>query len=104
MCKNMKDFEALVTEILEMDEDIKKRQKKLEAKKDELKAYMRKRQKETLPSVTNEMVVSYKEEVQKRFDKEAFLKENSKSKYDKYCTETSCFKLKFLKPKKEKSA
>lgn len=104
MCRNMNEFEVLVAEILAMEADIDKQKKRLDVKKDELKAYMKKRQKETLPSATNNTVVSYKQEIQKRFNKEAFLKENSESKYNKYCTETSCFKLRFLKPKKEKTA
>lgn len=101
MCKTMKDFENLVTEILNLDAEIKQKEKELDTKKDELKAYMKKRQKETLPSVKNELVVSYTQESQRRFDKDLFLASHSEAQYSKYCTETSFYKLKFLKEKKK---
>lgn len=101
MCKSMKDFEVLVKAIQEKKEEgeaIKTEIKKME---DELKAYMRKRQKTELPSQTTGLTISYRLVECPKFSKELFIKNNDEEEYKKYTIITSSMRLNYLKSKKK---
>ena len=61
MCKSMTDFETLVQTIQVQKEERDNLNKQIKEKEDELKAYMKKRQKQELVSKSTGVTVSYKE-------------------------------------------
>lgn len=101
MCKNMNEFESLVNRIQQENENLKKKEAEIERLKDELKAYMKKRQKTELEAREAGVVVTYKEVVSMRFNKEGFIAIHGKELYEKYCAPSSCMKLNFIKPKRK---
>lgn len=101
MCKNMNEFESLVNQIQQKTMELKKKEAEIEKLKDELKAYMKKRQKTELESRETGVVVSYKEVTTMRFNKKNFIAMNGKEVYEKYCTPLPYMKLNFLQIKKK---
>lgn len=101
MCKNMNEFESLVNRIQQENENLKKKETEIEKLKDELKSYMRKRQKTELEAREAGVVVTYKEVVSMRFNKDGFIAMYGKEIYKKYCVPSSCMKLNFTKPKRK---
>ena len=59
MCKSMTDFETLVQTIQVQKEERDNLNKQIKEKEDELKAYMKKRQKQELVSKSTGVTVSY---------------------------------------------
>lgn len=101
MCKNMSEFESLVKQIQQANENLKKKEAEIEKLKDELKSYMRKRQKTELEAREAGVVVTYKEVVSMRFNKEGFIAIHGEETYEKYCAPSACMKLNFTKPKRK---
>lgn len=99
MCKSMTDFEMLVQEIQTKKAESKKLDAEIKAKEDELKSYMKKRQKEELLSKSTGLTVSYKEVVTPRFDKSLFIESNGEETYKKYLVNSASMRLNFLKAK-----
>ena len=60
MCKSMTDFETLVQTIQAQKEERDNLNKQIKEKEDELKAYMKKRQKQELVSNSTGVTVSYR--------------------------------------------
>lgn len=100
MCKSMTDFEVLVQELQTKKAESRKLDAEIKEKEDELKAYMRKRQKEELLSKSTGLTVSYKEVLTSKFNKELFIESNGEDAYKKYLVDSSYMKLNFLKPKR----
>lgn len=100
MCKSMTDFEALVQELQTKKAESRKLDAEIKAKEDELKAYMKKRQKEELLSKSTGLTVSYKEVTSSKFNKDLFIESNGEDAYKKYLVDSVYMKLNFLKPKK----
>lgn len=99
MCKSMTDFEKLVQEIQTKKAESKALDAEIKAKEDELKSYMKKRQKEELLSKSTGLTVSYKEVVTPRFDKSLFIESNGEEAYKKYLINSASMRLNFLKAK-----
>lgn len=100
MCKSMTDFELLVQEIQTKKAESRKLDAEIKAKENELKAYMKKRQKEELLSKSTGLTVSYKQVSASKFNKELFIESNGEDTYKKYLVDSVYMKLNFLKPKK----
>lgn len=99
MCENMSDFEQLVQVIQTKKAESRKLDAEIKEKENELKRYMKKRQKEELLSKSTGLTVSYKEVTTPKFNKELFIESNGKAAYKKYLVPSVCMKLNFLKPK-----
>lgn len=99
MCKSMTDFEKLVQEIQTKKAESKALEAEIKAKEDELKSYMKKRQKEELLSKSTGLTVSYKEVATPRFDKTLFIESNGEDAYKKYLVSSVSMRLNFLKAK-----
>lgn len=100
MCKSMTDFEILVQTIQARKEEGEKIKKEIKEKEDELKAYMKKRQKEELLSKTTGLTISYKEVETPKFNKDLFIESNGEEAYKKYLVSSIAMRLNYLKPKK----
>ncbi len=100
MCANMTDFEKLVEAIQLKKADEEKLKKKIKAMEEELKSYMKKRQKEELLSKITGLTVSYKAVETPKFNKDMFIKANSEEDYQKYLVVGKSMRLNYLKPKK----
>lgn len=100
MCANMTDFEKLVEAIQLKKADEEKLKKKIKTMEEELKSYMKKRQKEELLSKVTGLTVSYKAVETPKFNKEMFIKANSEEDYQKYLVVGNSMRLNYLKPKK----
>lgn len=70
MCKSMTEFEQLVQSIQTKKEEIDKIKKELAEQEEELKSYMKKRQKEELVSKSTGLTVSYKAIESMKFNKD----------------------------------
>ncbi len=100
MCKSMSDFETLVQTIQAQKEERDNLNKQIKEKEDELKAYMKKRQKQELVSKSTGVTVSYKEVETSKFNKDLFIESNGEDAYKKYLVTSIAMRLNFLKPKK----
>ncbi|MSS11734.1 hypothetical protein FYJ38_24315 [Clostridium sp. WB02_MRS01] len=100
MCANMTDFEKLVEAIQLKKADEEKLKKKIKTMEEELKSYMKKRQKEELLSKVTGLTVSYKAVETPKFNKDMFIKANSEEDYQKYLVTGKSMRLNYLKPKK----
>jgi crotonobetainyl-CoA:carnitine CoA-transferase CaiB-like acyl-CoA transferase len=100
MCANMTDFEKLVEAIQLKKADEEKLKKKIKAMEEELKSYMKKRQKEELLSKVTGLTVSYKAVETPKFNKDMFIKANGEEDYQKYLVAGKSMRLNYLKPKK----
>lgn len=96
----MTDFEKLVEAIQLKKADEEKLKKKIKAMEEELKSYMKKRQKEELLSKITGLTVSYKAVETPKFNKDMFIKANSEEDYQKYLVVGKSMRLNYLKPKK----
>lgn len=99
MCKSMTDFEELVQKIQDMKATRKELDNMIDNSENELKAYMKKRQKEELQSKTTGLTVSYKSVSTPRFNKELFIKNNNEAEYKKYVVSVPSMRLNYLKQK-----
>lgn len=100
MCKSMTDFEKLVQEIQTKKAENKKLETEIKEKEEELKKYMKKRQKEELLSKSTGLVISYKEVSTPRFNKTLFIEINGEEAYGKYLVSSIAMRLNYLRPKK----
>ena len=100
MCKSMTDFETLVQTIQAQKDERDNLNKQIKEKEDELKAYMKKRQKQELVSKSTGVTVSYKEVETPKFNKDLFIESNGEDVYKKYLVTSIAMRLNFLKPKK----
>ena len=99
MCNSMTDFEKLVQEIQTKKAKSKTLDAEIKAKENELKSYMKKRQKEELFSKSTGLTVSYKEVTTPKFNKELFIESNGEGEYAKYLVASVSMRLNFLKTK-----
>ena len=100
MCKSMTDFEKLVETIQAKKAESEVLKNEIKTMEEELKTYMKKRQKEELLSKATGLTVSYKTIETPKFNKDLFIQSNSEKAYQKYLTITSSMRLNYLKPKK----
>jgi len=100
MCKSMTDFEKLVKAIQDKKAESEILKNEIKAMEEELKSYMKKRQKEELLSKVTGLTISYKAVETPKFNKEMFIKANSEKAYQKYLVVTQSMRLNYLKPKK----
>jgi len=103
MCKTMTEFEKLVEAIQLKKADREKLKEEIKTMEEELKSYMKKRQKEEIVSKVTGLTVSYKNVDTPKFNKELFIQANSEKTYQKYLVVTSSMRLNYLKPKKVKA-
>lgn len=99
MCANMNDFEKLVQEIQSKKAESKQLESEIKKKENELKAYMKKRQKEELLSKSTGLIISYKEVITPKFNKTLFIESNGEGEYKKYLVDSIAMRLNFLKVK-----
>ena len=99
MCKSMTDFEELVQEIQTKKAESKKLDAEIKEKEEELKRYMKKRQKEELLSKSTGLIISYKEVTTPKFNKALFIESNGEESYKKYLVNSISMRLNFLKVK-----
>lgn len=100
MCKSMTEFEKLVKEIQDKKAESDILKNEIKTMEEELKSYMKKRQKEELLSKVTGLTVSYKTVESSKFSKELFIQSNSEKVYQKYLVPSSSMRLNYLKPKK----
>ncbi|WP_024348138.1 hypothetical protein [Lacrimispora indolis] len=103
MCKTMTEFEKLVEAIQLKKADREKLKEEIKTMEEELKSYMKKRQKEEIVSKVTGLTVSFKNVDTPKFNKELFIQANSEKTYQKYLVVTSSMRLNYLKPKKVKA-
>lgn len=100
MCKSMTEFERLVQTIQNKKAENEILKNEIKSMEEELKSYMKKRQKEELLSKITGLTVSYKAVESSKFNKELFIQANSEKAYQKYLVPSSSMRLNYLKPKK----
>lgn len=100
MCRSMNDFESLVQMIQAQKEEKEQLEKQIKEREDELKVYMKKRQKEELLSKTTGLTISYKQVETPKFNKKLFIESNGEDAYKKYLVSSVSMRLNYLKPKK----
>lgn len=100
MCRSMAEFEELVQTIQSKKEEIERLKKETKEKEDELKAYMKKRQKQEIFSESTGLTVSYKQIETPKFNKTLFIESNGEEAYNKYLLPVLVMRLNYLKPKR----
>ena len=100
MCKSMTEFESLVQSIQSKKAEVDKIRKELAEQEEELKSYMKKRQKEEIASKSTGLIVSYKAIESMKFNKDLFIEAKGEKEYKKYLLPSTSMRLSYLKPKK----
>lgn len=99
MCKNMNEFELLVTEIIKKRAELEAQKKELAVLEQDLKDYMVHRKKENLLSKQNMVEILYRRVDSPKFNKNLFIRREGEDKYQQYLVPSSCMRLNYCKVK-----
>lgn len=99
MCKNMNEFELLVTEIIKKRAEIEAQKKELATLEQDLKDYMVRRKKENLLSKQNMVEILYRRVDSPKFNKNLFIEQEGAERYKQYLIASSCMRLNYCKVK-----